>query len=250
MEQPTLRQFLPTIKRLPVHKPLTKEDLLTKDFVITTDGKLTMYYAPHNEYIQTQAKIVIIGITPGWRQMKIAFEKFISCLATETNIDSCLFQAKKAAGFAGTMRKNLLHMLDECEIPTLLNIPDSSTLFEQDRHLIHTTSIIKYPVFLNEKNYTGHQPSIDRSSLLRQFAYTVFPEELAQIAAPALIIPLGKTVEQVILKLASECHLSHHHYLTGFPHPSGANGHRVQQFKQNKDQLRNEAHDWAKENIF
>lgn len=68
------------------------------------------------------------------------------------------------------------------------------------------------------------------------------------ISAPALVIPLGKRVEQVIFKLVEEEKLSQHDYLTGCPHPSGANGHRIKQFKEQKQQLREKVNAWADKN--
>ncbi|UJL46328.1 hypothetical protein KFZ58_18600 [Virgibacillus sp. NKC19-16] len=240
-----LQQFLPGIQTLPTDRALTKEDLLTEPFLIEKDGKLEMYYAPHNEYINKKAKIIIVGITPGWSQMKTAFGQFIESNASGENLEKCLKAVKLAAGFAGTMRRNLIHMLDQCDIPQMLDISDSSCLFGDSRHFLHTTSIIKYPVFLKGKNYTGHQPPIDRSPLLQRYAYEEFPNELTQIDPHALVIPLGKVVEQVIFKLAEEGMLPGHTYLNGFPHPSGANGHRVKQFEQNRKQLRGKVRMWG-----
>lgn len=94
------------------------------------------------------------------------------------------------------------------------------------------------PLFFKGKNYNGHNPSIDRSPLLQHYAYTVFPAELAKIASSALVIPLGKTVEHIIAKLSEDGKLPSHYYLHNFPHPSGANGHRIEQFQQLKVQLR------------
>ncbi|MCG5103202.1 uracil-DNA glycosylase family protein [Oceanobacillus alkalisoli] len=225
--QPTIHHFLPLIETLPLDRPLTKQDLLKEQILIERDGDIEMYYAPHNEYINREAKVVIIGITPGWRQMKIAYEQFIKSFAADDKLETCLTETKKAAGFAASMRKNLIDMIDQCGIPSVLGIAHSTDLFSKNRYLLHTTSVIKYPVFFKGSNYTGHQPAINRSNLLHHYAFLDFPKELAQIREPALIIPLGKTVEQVVLKLKDEQQLSHHTYLTGFPHPSGANGHRV-----------------------
>jgi hypothetical protein len=241
----TLQKFLTAIQTLHTDRPLTKHDLLTGAFLMEKSGDIKMYYAPHNEYINEEAKIVIVGITPGWIQTKTAFEQFIKILASGDSLEACLKEAKKAAGFAGSMRKNLLDMLDQCDIPNILDIPNSSYLFGEGRHFLHTTSIIKYPVFLKEKNYTGHHPPIDRSPLLQHYAYKEFPKELAQITPPALVIPLGKTVEQITFRLIEERKLPDHDYLTGFPHPSGANGHRIKQFQQQRQQLREKVKTWA-----
>jgi len=246
MPYTTLQKFLPAIQTLSIDSSLTKKDLLTKSFLMARDGDIKMYYAPHNEYINKKAQIVIVGITPGWTQMKVAYHQFIKSFTSGDHLVTCLFKAKVAAGFAGSMRTNLLYMLDHSGIPKSFDISHSSDLFEKNRHLLHTTAIIKYPVFLNEKNYTGYRPSTEHSSLLRHYAYSIFPYELSQITPPALIIPLGKTVEKVVFKLLKEKKLPNHHYLTGFPHPSGANGHRIKQFQHQKRQLRENVYKWSR----
>ncbi|WP_010531354.1 hypothetical protein [Lentibacillus jeotgali] len=245
MSHERLQKFLPAIRTLDTDKPLTKHDLSADSFLIKKDGGLGMYYAPHNEHINIGAKVVIAGITPGWHQMKTAYEQFIKSLAADKPLEACLKETKQAAGFAGSMRKNLINMLDKCGIPEVLDIPGSADLFGINRILLHTTSIIKYPVFIKGKNYTGHQPSIDRSPILQHYAYTEFPKELAEITPPALVIPLGKTADRVMSRLAKEHKLPDHSYLTGFPHPSGANGHRVNQFRQQKVQLQAKVKTWG-----
>lgn len=243
-----LPEFLPAMQTLSSHHPLTKQDLLTDQFLIETVGDLKMYYAPHNEYINKEAKIVIVGITPGWNQMKTAFEQAVKSIDLQHNMDQILKEAKIAASFAGTIRVNLVNMLDQCGIPEIINAESSASLFKEKRHLLHTTSIIKYPVFHHGKNYTGHNPAINQTSLLSSYAYKKFPAELNQIKQPALVIPLGKVVEQTIRKLLENRKLPEHVYLFGFPHPSGANGHRKKQFQQAKDGIISVISEWFKLN--
>ncbi|MEK3888838.1 hypothetical protein [Bacillus sp. FSL K6-3431] len=71
-----------------------------------------MYYAPHNEYINCDAKIVIVGITPGWTQMKAAFQQAKICIQQNATLIQLMKGSKGAAGFAGTMRQNLIEILD------------------------------------------------------------------------------------------------------------------------------------------
>ena len=52
-----------------------------------------------------------------------------------------------------------------------------------------------------------------------------------------LLIPLGKAVEEVLLKLKDEGILSENQILIGFPHPSGANVNRLIQFEENKKKM-------------
>lgn len=219
MECSLLSKYLPAIEKLPKGEPLTKDQLMTEEFLISQGGDLDIYYAPHNEYINNDAKIVIVGITPGWSQMRIAFESFMKGLA---------------ASFSGGMRRNLISMLDQCGLHEALHIDGSDTLFERNRPLLHTTSVLKYPVFFRGKNYTGHQPDLLKTAMLAEYATEVFPEELARINSHGLIIPLGITAERIIRHLYTANQLTGHTILSGFPHPSGANGHRAKQFEQNK----------------
>ncbi|MFD1851684.1 hypothetical protein ACFSC5_16960 [Oceanobacillus bengalensis] len=177
--------------------------------------------------------------------MKMAFQQFVKGLANLDNIEKILQDVKKAASFSGTIRSNLIHMLDECGVHEAIHVKSSSSLFEEHRQLLHTTSIIKYPVFYQGKNYTGHHPIISHSSLLTTYAYHIFPQEFSQIEQPALIIPLGKTVEHVFDKLNREGKLPEHFYLYGFPHPSGANGHRKKQLLLQKESLLSTISAWA-----
>ena len=51
-----------------------KKDILNEKFLLIKEKNMEIYYAPHNEIINDNAKIFIIGITPGWTQTKIAYE--------------------------------------------------------------------------------------------------------------------------------------------------------------------------------
>ena len=237
------QQYLPAIQQL--HNiNFTKEQLLQKDFLIGQEHELSMYYSPHNDYINPDAHIIIAGITPGWFQMKTAFQQCISSLA-HYQVEQVLYETKKTASFSGTMRVNLIDMLDQCGIAKAMGINSAAELFASQRDLLHTTSVLKYPVFYKEKNYTGHQPPIERSALLSRYAFEVFPQELNEIKNPCLIVPLGKAVENVLRKLSSESSFSQHTYLFGFPHPSGANGHRKRIFEEHLGEFTEIVEDWA-----
>ncbi|MFE3982449.1 MULTISPECIES: hypothetical protein [unclassified Priestia] len=237
------QQCLPAIQQLH-NVNFTKEQLLQKDFLIAQERELSMYYSPHNDYINPDAHIVIAGITPGWFQMKTAFKQCVSSLSHH-QLEQVLYETKKAASFSGTMRVNLIDMLDQCGIAKVMGINGAAELFASQRDLLHTTSVLKYPVFYKGKNYTGHQPPIERAVLLSRYAFEVFPHELSEIKNPCLIVPLGKAVENVLRKLSREPSFSRHTYLFGFPHPSGANGHRKRIFEEHLDEFTEIVEEWA-----
>jgi len=45
-------------------------------------------------------------------------------------------------------------------------------VFDRDAHLVHTTSVLKYSVFINGKNYSGLPPNILEHSLLPEMIDT------------------------------------------------------------------------------
>lgn len=221
---------------LPSGRSLNKEDLLTDVFLMAAEEKLEMFYAPHNEYVNNSAQIAIVGITPGWTQMKTAFEAARTALGEGVPDEEICRLAKRAAGFAGSMRSHLQDMLDRLGLPGYLHIPSSSALFKESADLLHTTSLLRYPVFKEKRNYTGTHPDILSSPLLGEQALTGC-EELEGLRE-ALIIPLGKAVERVLRRFAEQGRIPEEHVLWGFPHPSGANGHRHRQFAEHEPTMR------------
>ncbi len=240
-----LNKYIAKINDLPEGK-LSKEDILNASFFLESNGKLNIYYAPHNEYINKKAKILIVGICPGWTQTEIAFRSVKADLKNNLDTNDILKNCKVAARFAGSMRKNLIMMLEELELTKYLKIESTKDLFSSDCELLHTTSLIPYPVFINEKNYTGHTPEIVDSQVLMNYVKEHFYQELNQLENKPLIIPLGKSVEDVLKFMIKNNIINKKQCLFGFPHPSGANGHRKDQFINNKNKLQETIKDYFK----
>lgn len=68
----TLHEYEEVIKQLPIKDKYEKNELLIDDLLIEKSGNIEIYYAPHNEYLNSKAKIFIVGITPGFQQMSTA----------------------------------------------------------------------------------------------------------------------------------------------------------------------------------
>ena len=60
-----------------------------------------------------------------------------------------------------------------------------------------------------------------------------------------MIIPLGKAAQAAIEYLVDMGVINSNCCCMGFPHPSSANAHRVQQFQQNQKQLQDRVEKWA-----
>lgn len=220
----------------------TKDDLLRSDYFIASEKNLEIYFAPF-DYVNTKASVVIVGITPGWSQMEKAFRTVITELHDGSSYESALRTAKSEASFAGSMRTNLVKMLDELKLHEKLRLVSTAALFDVNSNLLHSTSALRYPVFSSGKNYTGSAPAPLKSKLLcRQINNYLIPEMSS--FTDALIIPLGKNVNNIFLELQSNDKLNGNTILSGFPHPSGANGHRAKEFELNKTQMAKKIDQW------
>jgi hypothetical protein len=213
--------------------PSDRSVLELPDLLLGQEGNLSVFYGPFDS-VNTDARIVLLGLTPGWTQLRIALEAY--CAATRDGASDAAAQlaAKRAASFAG-LRTRLITWLDDIGVPQWLGIPTAGFLFEGGS-LLHTTSLVRYPVFVGREraNYRGGSPRPAASPLLRGIVRDLLVPELASIPT-ALVVPLGSAVSVAVTELGVADPVR---CLTGFPHPSGANGWGNRQFAKNREQLR------------
>lgn len=240
-----LHKYIDEIEKLPNKDKYEKKDILNSNFELYNKENISIYYAPHNETINKDAKIFIVGITPGWSQTSIAYKTAKECLTAKMELVSISKECKKQARFAGSMRNNIISMLDDLKLNQYLEIKSCSELFDLRDDLLHTTSLIPYPVFINEKNYTGSNPEILDSEILLKYVEEYFYKEVKELKN-VLIIPLGKAVEKILIYMIQKGIISEEQCLLGFPHPSGANGHRKEQFEKEKENMKNKLKTYCK----
>jgi hypothetical protein len=227
---PVFQAFRSAIEALP--DDIDQTDVLNDDFLLGREGQLAVYYAPF-DWINVDARIVIVGLTPGWTQAKIAFETVHTALRRGQSDEDAIRAAKAQASFAG-MRRRMCGWLDDLGVAEWLDISGTEDLFDTQRELLQTTSAIRYPAFKGEdaRNYSGHGPMPLKSPLLTSIIETILLPELA-LLSDALVVPLGRAVESAI-----EGKVEPSRCLFGFPHPSGAFAQGPQRFTEERPQLR------------
>ena len=235
----TLYDYKEAIKQLPLKDKYTKDEILVDKFLVDKEKNIEIYYAPHNEYLNPKAKVFIIGITPGFQQMSTAIKTARICIEEGKTLEETKYLCKAAGRFSGSLRKNIISMLDKIELNKIIGINSCSELFEDKDYLLHTISLIPYPVFVKGKNYTGHTPKLIKSEFLMKYIYDNFINEFKKLNEPekVLLIPLGKAVEEVLIRLQQDGIIKENQILLGFPHPSGANVNRVIQLEKNKENM-------------
>ncbi|VVP46958.1 hypothetical protein PS850_05200 [Pseudomonas fluorescens] len=201
---------------------------LPAELLLASEGNLQTFYAPF-DHVNSEARIVICGITPGLQQTRLALDEARRQLRQGASLEHAKQAAKETGSFAGTMGNNLIRMLDHVGVHSLLDIDSCARLFDTHRHLLHSTSALRYPVFVNGKDYSGSPAILSRTSL-RQQVEIHLAEEIRVLGPQCLYVPLGPKVAEVFHHLQARGLLKAEQVLDGLPHPSGANAERISYF--------------------
>ena len=204
--------------------PRTLDDLLMER-VVVGGNSVEMFYAPF-DHVNPHARLVIVGMTPGRFQAAAALKVARLELDAGRSIAGAAEAAKVSASFSGEpMRGNLVRMLDLIGIPRLLDIPTAALLWAGRSELVHFTSALRYPVFVDGGNWSG-QPDMVRTPRLRALLEMYTGVELDALRG-AVVVPLGPKVSAAMRHLAGIGMLDLGYVLDGLPHPSGANAERI-----------------------
>jgi hypothetical protein len=220
---------------------LRETDVLTPELHLATEGPWSVYYCPF-DWVNPQAKIVIVGITPGLQQSYLSNQEAQRALRAGATADEALRRACNVGSFAGKMRTNLITMLDGIGVQDHLGLASTASLFDEHDEMLHSTSSLFYPVFRDGKNYGG-SPDPSNSPLMTSFLRHVLPAELA-LVPNALVIPLGKMVNAALARACARGSLNPSRVLLDFPHPSGGNGHRKRLYEEHKVALTDRVARW------
>jgi hypothetical protein len=212
----------------------SKEELCTDSLQLFVDQNLQTFYAPFH-YFNPTAKVVLVGTCPGFTQMEEAMRAARHGLQRGLEGDALFEYVDKSASFSGPLRNNLVAMLDAIGLAEGLGLESADHLFKPGGTDAAFTSCISAPVFRKGNNYTGSSPKFLNVASLKDWAKRQLTSELRS-ARRAIVIPLGGVANAVVE------HLEHEGLITlggrclrEFPHPSGANGHRLNEFARGRE---------------
>lgn len=195
------------------------------------ERNLSCYYAPF-DHVNEQARIILVGITPGRTQMNRSLNAAAKAAAEGADIADAIREVKRIGSFSGKMRANIVNTLDRLGYAKLLDIATTSELFGRRDDLVHFCSLLRYPVFINGKDYAG-TPKILKVAQLKGLLEDKFVAELKNIRPDAALVPLGDTVGEVVDRLALAGKIPQqvrrfNGRLVCPPHPSGSNAEAIQ----------------------
>jgi hypothetical protein len=228
---------------------LDKSELFADRYCLARYERYSVYFAPLATLPSPEARVILVGLTPGENQARQAAAAYLDSDAT-VRADPEAFSAvvRRRVAFAGTMRVNLCSMLDELGFPRYLEIHQSSDLFEEARARAATTSALLYPVFVGPelRNFSGGGINLADIPLFRRMLDELLAPRVAR-AETAMIVPLGKAAASGLRYLCEQGIVSPKRVLLGMPHPSGANGHRMRQFSETRDAMASSLRQWFKQ---
>lgn len=230
METNLLPHYAPLLKCLTeaeLEQEIAQPAELRIDSAVVRSKTIEVAYAPF-DHINREARVVIVGLTPGRQQMRNALVEARRALIEGESIERAAERAKVFASFSGPLRNNLVDLLNDIGVTKLLGLEDTRTLWDRDSHLVHFTSALRYPVFVNGSNYSG-APDMLRTSFLRAQLNRWFVEEM-KLLPNALYVPLGPKVGEALLAAAEDAGVDRDRVLAGLPHPSGASAERISYF--------------------
>ncbi|QOY95628.1 hypothetical protein IM543_07205 [Massilia sp. UMI-21] len=201
-------------------------------FLLGREGRYSAHYIPF-ESVHAQARVVVVGITPGFAQWRNAMREAQRRLAAGGDDDTVLRAARLAGAFSGAIRPNFVALLDAIGVQRWLGIASCATVFDQDAGLVQVSAILRHPVFVDGKNYSG-SPSPLKNGFLREMVARWFAHEARQLP-DALYIPMGASVGETLDWLVTQGVIRPGRVLHGLPHPSGANAERVAYFLGRKE---------------
>jgi hypothetical protein len=203
-----------------------------------------MYYAPF-DYVNTAARIVLVGITPSRAETVLACQVAQQGLARGLSRDCALKVVKDEASFPGSLRRHLVAMLDGLGVPGALGVASTAALLAPEVcGLLHATAVLRYPLLVKGRNYTGWSPPLLARGELRELGEALLAAELRQ-SEGALVVPLGSLVGSVLGRLVERGAVRREDCLLGFPHPSGANARRARVYAERRVALSAVVAAWA-----
>lgn len=209
-----------------------RAELIYPYFLLFSEAGLDVYYVPFH-YVNINARVVLMGLTPGWTQMEEAFRAARQGIAKGLEGEALFRHIATTGSFSGPMRKNLVSMLNGIGLNTQLGIASCCDLFGARSELVHLTSAVNAPIFKSGKNYRGYGPALLQVPKLNAWIVKNLAAEL-RLVPNAVIVPLGRVADESIQFLHTQNLVDLDRCLTGFPHPSGANGHREEDFRRGR----------------
>jgi len=207
-------------------------------FELGREGKYSLQYIPF-EHVNKNAKLVIVGITPGPNQISLAYGTAQAMINSEKSKLEILKEVKNSASFGSkTMRPNLVKMLNHFEFNRILGIDDINKLWSSQSNLLYSTSVIPHAAFSLKKGkdspFSGSFDEVMKCELFHKCFLDCFLPSINDINQDAMYVGLGSCPEQALEWCVKNNYIRKDQVLGSMSHPSTQGGSSVGYFLREK----------------
>lgn len=195
---------------------------LTGHLSLPGEKTFTAAYAPF-DWINDRADIILLGVTPGLRQATDSLVTLRDELAAGASIEKAAESAKASASFKG-MRDLASKLMDSLGLDQVFGVASCKELFEAQAHRVHSTSVLRYPVFKKGKNFSGDKRIMKRP-MMRAMVEEYLVPELASLPG-TWVVPFGSSALAVLDDLSERGLIDPERVLGGVLHPGGQQWNR------------------------
>lgn len=232
--------YAETLSRLPPE--LSGKEVERPELLLHRDRRIDLYFAPLDR-VDPGATVLLVSLSPTRAELHLALTVVADRLRAGEDVDESLAAVDTLACCATATRTNLISMADGIGLHSALGIGSCAELFHERAELVSATYAIAHAVFVRSpgrpgRNYSG-APPLHGHPLLSAFATQVLAANAA-MAPEALVVPLGNAAA-LATRMAG---LDPRRVVDGFPHPSGANGHRLADFRAREAAMRTTVARW------
>lgn len=188
------------------------------------------------DFVNPEAEVVIVGITPGNSQLKDSREGLKPK------------EIKRKNAFAGSMRPNLVKMLDHVGVNRLLGIETCRSLWEEDFDKVEMTSLLKEATYIvrksGKKDMFKEVDMIAKSEKLTKMLNEGFIKDCGSYNKVKLFVACGPKVYDKLQEMKGTSIINAQ--VIGIAHPSGANLGRVLCYL-GKKEAQDSSYEWCQE---
>jgi len=211
-----------------------KTDPFNDAFILGKGGHYSLRYVPF-EFINQEARLAIVGITPGNTQIELSYATASDLIKAGEPSELILKELIREAAFGGAaMRPNLIRMLEHFKIPQLLGIASADSLWDENSHLLHGTSVVPHAAFKAGKMFNGSFEEVLNSKLLFECFKDCLAATLARLPEDVLYVALGPTPRAALDWCCSRGMIAESQILGEFCHPSSSGGSAVSYYLREK----------------
>ena len=202
-------------------------------FLLNETPKLREYYTPF-DFVNENAKLCIVGITPGKTQLKKGLQEAKRLLLAKpyASDEDILKEVKPFGAFSGGLRTWLIRILNRIGIPEVLGLSDSSDLFNKQDMPVHFTSALNNCLFIRNgntwKDYNNSVFSFDGKDidLLDTSINNGLLKEV-ELLKKCIFLPIGVPCNEIFRLFVQEKVIDENRVIFDCIHASGSQSSRI-----------------------